>query len=287
MKVLLTGKKGQLGTEFLRFFKEKKDITLYAFSHQELDIGSLKDVLTIFDELQPDVVINCAAYNQVDRAEEDYPEAIRTNAIGPRNLAFASERTGALLVHYSTDYVFDGKKRSPYTEDDRPNPLSEYGKSKYLGELFIREETDRYLIFRVSWVFGPGKQNFIYKLLHWANTQPVLRISEDEVSVPTWTGTIVEVTWKAIERGLKGLYHLTTQGEVSRFEWARFVLDKLGIEKPVEPVSSSVFNLPARRPGYSVLDSSNLFKALSLEAPHWKETVEDFLKAYGHELEKA
>lgn len=276
MKVLLTGKNGQLGKQFQRFFA-RQDVTLYAYSHQELDVGCLQDVLSAVEQLRPDIVINCAAYNQVDLAEKDYPEAYRTNALGPRNLAYASEMTGAVLVHYSTDYVFDGQKGSPYTEDDRPNPLNEYGKSKYLGEVFVREETERFLIFRVSWVFGPGRQNFIYKLLQWVKTQPVLRVAEDEVSVPTWTGTIVEATYRAIEQGLRGLYHLTSNGEASRFEWARFVLETLGIEKAIEPVSSSVFLLPARRPGYSVLESSRLFRSVSLEQPHWKDAVREFL----------
>ncbi len=277
MKVLITGKKGQLGTEFQNFLS-KNQIDYLALSRQELDISELDLVLEVVESFRPSVIINCAAYNLVDRAETEYPQAYRVNALGPRNLAFAAKKVGALLVHYSTDYVFDGAKNIPYKEEDPPGPLNEYGKSKYLGELFVQEETREYLLFRVSWVFGPGRQNFIFKLLQWAREQPLLKVSTDEVSVPTWTRTIAEATLKAIEQGLRGLYHLVSAGHASRYEWAQFVLNCLGIEKPIEPVSSSVFNLPARRPKYSVMSSEKLFGILELSAPHWKQSVEEFLK---------
>jgi len=179
-------------------------------------------VKELFYREKPDIVINCAAYNLVDKAEEDYITAYKTNALGVRNLAYLSNKLNAFFVHYSTDYVFDGTKENGlYTEEDTPNPLNEYGKSKLTGERWIVEETENYLLFRVSWVYGRGKQNFIYKLIQWAKNNDYLKIAYDEISVPTSTRTIVEVTLKALDNGLTGLYHLTNSGYASRYEWAK------------------------------------------------------------------
>jgi len=194
--------------------------------------------------------------------------------------SFACERYKAFLVHYSTDYVFDGKKEALYIEEDRPNPLSEYAKSKYLGEVFVKEETERYLIFRVSWVYGEGKQNFLYKLTEWAKAQEHLRVACDEFSVPTSTRTIVEVTLKAIKDGLTGLYHLVNSGYTSRFEWAREFFRLKGINKFIYPAYQSDFNLPAKRPRFSAMSNEKICRALGIEIKDWKEEMEKVL-GYG------
>jgi len=277
MKFLITGAKGQLGTEFVRVLEEKNQ-KFYAFGKEELDIGNLEKVLEVFKSLRPDVVINCAAYNLVDKAEEEREKAFRVNALGPRNLAFACKKYGAFLIHYSTDYVFNGKKEGLYTEEDEPDPLSEYAKSKYLGEVFVKEESEDHLIFRVSWVYGRGKQNFIYKLMQWVEKQEYLRISCDEFSVPTSTKTIVEVSLKALNSGLKGLYHLVNSGYSSRYEWAQEVLKIKKIKKFIYPVYQSEFNLPAKRPRFSAMSNEKLCKILGIKIRHWKEELESFLK---------
>ncbi len=277
MKFLITGAKGQLGTEFVRVLEEKNQ-KFYAFGKEELDIGNLEKVLEVFKSLRPDVVINCAAYNLVDKAEEEREKAFRVNALGPRNLAFACKKYGAFLIHYSTDYVFNGKKEGLYTEEDEPDPLSEYAKSKYLGEVFVKEESEDHLIFRVSWVYGRGKQNFIYKLMQWVEKQEYLRISCDEFSVPTSTKTIVEVSLKALNSGLKGLYHLVNSGYGSRYEWAQEVLKIKKIKKFIYPVYQSEFNLPAKRPRFSAMSNEKLCKILGIKIRHWKEELESFLK---------
>jgi len=277
MKFLITGAKGQLGTEFVRVLEEKNQ-KFYAFGKEELDIGNLEKVLEVFKSLRPDVVINCAAYNLVDKAEEEREKAFRVNALGPRNLAFACKKYGVFLIHYSTDYVFNGKKEGLYTEEDEPDPLSEYAKSKYLGEVFVKEESEDHLIFRVSWVYGRGKQNFIYKLMQWVEKQEYLRISCDEFSVPTSTKTIVEVSLKALNSGLKGLYHLVNSGYGSRYEWAQEVLKIKKIKKFIYPVYQSEFNLPAKRPRFSAMSNEKLCKILGIKIRHWKEELESFLK---------
>lgn len=183
LRILITGAKGQLATEFIQTF-ESKGVDHKAFSREELDITNLSLLLKVLEDLKPTHVINCAAYNLVDKAETEPTDAYKVNAVGAYNLAIACAEIGAVLVHYSTDYVFDGKKEAPYVEEDQPNPLNEYGKSKLLGERLI-QQTDRYLIFRTSWVYGRGKQNFLYKLTQWSQSQEYLRIACDEFSVPT------------------------------------------------------------------------------------------------------
>jgi len=277
MKILITGAKGQLGQEFVKKL-QRENKKFLALPRDKLDISNLKQVLQVFEEYKPDVVINCSAYNLVDRAEEEKEIAYKTNAIGPKNLAFACQEYNTFLIHYSTDYVFDGKKETLYTEEDIPNPLSEYAKSKYLGEIFLKEETDRYLIFRVSWVYGEGKQNFIYKLLQWAQAQDYLKIACDEFSIPTSTRTIVEITLKAINAGLTGLYHLVNSDYASRYEWAKEVFRIKGIKKFIYPAYQADFNLPAKRPRFSAMSNEKICKNLGIKIKNWKEELREVLK---------
>lgn len=276
MKILISGAKGQLGQEFVRKL-EKEGKSFLSLGQNELDVSSLRQVLQIFEKYKPNIVINCSAYNRVDEAEKEKKMAYKTNAIGPKNLAFACEKCKAFLVHYSTDYVFDGKKEAFYAEVDEPNPLGEYAKSKYLGEIFLQEETENYLIFRTSWVYGRGTQNFLYKLVQWAKNQEYLKIACDEFSVPTSTKTIVEVTLRAVEEGLTGLYHLVNSGFTSRFEWAREFFKLKGINKFIYPVYQSDFNLPAKRPRFSAMSNYKISKILKVEITNWKDEMEEFI----------
>ena len=284
MKYLIIGKNGQLGREFLRVLGGDSagvgaGVSVSSVGREECDITDLNQILNLFEAIKPDIVINCAAYNQVDKAEEDYIEAFKVNSIGIRNIAFASKKYNSFLVHYSSDYVFDGKKENGlYTEEDIPNPLNEYGKSKLMGEQLLKEETDRYLIFRVSWVYGEGKQNFIYKLMQWAKNSEYLKIAYDEISVPTSTRTIANITLKAIENGLTGLYHLTNSGYASRYEWAKEILKIKNIDKFIKPVSSDIFELPAKRPKFSAMSNEKIKSLLNIDIKSWDEELEEILK---------
>jgi dTDP-4-dehydrorhamnose reductase len=274
MKYLIFGKDGQLAKEFQKkLTKENRDFL--ALSHQECNISDLNKVLEIFKSYKPDIVLNCAAYNLVDKAEEEYWNAYKTNALGVRNLAYLSKLYNSYLITYSTDYVFDGDKENGlYKEEDKPNPLNEYGKSKLTGEKWVLEENmQKYLIFRTSWVYGEGKQNFIYKLMQWAQKSEYLKIAYDEISVPTSTKTIVEVTLKSIEQGLTGLYHLTNSGYASRYEWAKEILRIKGINKFIYPVSKDIFNLPAKRAKFSAMSNEKICKDLNIEIEDWKESL--------------
>lgn len=275
MKVLLTGAGGQLGKAFGEYLVSL-NYEVWSFSREELDITNFKKVLEISKNFKPHVIINCAAYNLVDKAEEEFEKAFSVNVLGVQNLAIVAQQCKSFLIHFSTDYVFDGTKGDFYLEEDIPSPINTYGKSKLLGEIAITNILESYLIFRVSWVFGKGKRNFLVKVLDWCQEKEKLYVSCDEFSIPTYVNTIAEVAWKAFDVGLKGLYHLTGPDFCSRLEWAKFFLEKLGIKKKIIPVRAEVFNLPARRPFFSALDSSRLEEALGIRLPSWREEVERF-----------
>jgi dTDP-4-dehydrorhamnose reductase len=269
-KVLITGASGQLGKEFVKVFSSK-GIDFVALERKDLDVTNFEKVYKTLKEINPSVVINCSAYNQVDLAETEILKAFSTNAIGPYNLAITCREINAKLIHYSTDYVFDGIKKGLYTEEDSPNPLNQYARSKLLGEELVKQVLEDYLVLRVSWVYGEGRQNFIYKLLQWAKEREVLQIAFNEVSVPTYTGFIVEKTLNALEKGLTGLYHLVPRGYASRYEWAKLTLKLFRIEKVLIPVEKEIFNLPAKRPDFSAMSCEKIEKALGEEFEEWDE----------------
>lgn len=292
MKFLITGAKGQLAREFLRVLQgvtepgdKTKDFTLYALSSslialdkESMDVSDTSAVSEAISFYKPDVVINCAAYNLVDKAEEDFDTAFKVNALGPKTLAHVCKKYNTLLVHYGTDYVFDGEKKRFYTEEDEPNPINNYGKTKLEGERFLQEETDNFLLFRVSWVFGEGKQNFFYKLKQWITTQNVVKVVCDQISVPTYTEDIAKITARAIHEGLKGVYHLTNSGYASRYETARYFIEKLGLTDLILPVCSEYFSSRVKRPYFSALSNARIANILSISIPDWREGVDRFIK---------
>ena len=282
MNYLIVGKNGQLAKAFARRL-ESISAEYHAPDESRCDITNAAGIRDIVDSFRPGVIINCAAYNLVDRAEDERDAAFAVNAGGPRILAEAARDRGAFLVHFGSDYVFDGTKESDlYREEDATNPLNEYGRSKLAGEQAVQEVlAGRSLVLRLSWVFGEGQQNFIVKLLQWSRSQEFLRVASDEVSVPTWTETVVDATLRALEQGVTGLYHLTNSGYCSRYEWAREILRRKGIDKFVRPVSMDVFNLPAKRPRFSAMSSQRITDALNITPPSWEEAVGCFLEE-GH-----
>jgi dTDP-4-dehydrorhamnose reductase len=277
MKYLISGAQGQLAREFQKTL-EKLDHTVAAFDREGLDISDSRVVNDKITEHNPDVVMNCASYNLVDKAEEDFDAACGVNATGVRNLAVACKNKDILLVHYSTDYVFDGTKEDFYTEEDEPNPVSKYGESKLQGEQLLRQEADNFLLFRVSWVFGEGKSNFLHRLSEWARKNRTLKIVSDQVSVPTYTEDIVNVTMFALNKGLRGMYHLTNSGYASRYEFARYYLEQMEMDNLVMPVTSDYFPSPAKRPYFSAMSNRKLSQALNIDIPDWKLGVERYIK---------
>ncbi len=277
MRILIVGKKGQLAKEFVKYLSNT-NINYSAFPKEKLDVSNINTVLNVVEDYKPDIIINCSAYNLVDRAEEYPYEAMKINAIGVHNLVFACLEKGITLIHYSTDYVFDGEKAGLYTEDDQPNPINEYGKSKLFGENIIRSSLENYLIFRVSWLYGEGENNFLYKLSQWAKSQEYLRVACDEFSVPTSTRIVVEITLKALKEGLTGLYHLTNSDYCSRYELAKEYFKLANIKKFIYPAYQAEFNLPAKRPRFSAMSNEKISRILNVDIPTWKEELESFVK---------
>ncbi len=277
MKYLILGASGQLGKEFVRRLSSE-GFPFTAFSREELDITNSALLRERVVELRPKAVINCTAYNQVDWAEVEYERALQVNALSVLYLAMICREVGAILVHYSTDYVFDGTKEDLYREEDSPNPLNKYGWSKYIGEKLLLSFGDNCLIFRTSWVYGEGKQNFLHKLNEWVRKQDYLRIACDEFSVPTSTRTIVEVTLLALQKGLTGLYHLVNTGYASRYEWAKEYFKIKGIKKFIYPAYQHEFNLPAKRPRWSAMSNEKICKELGIEIPEWQAQLKEDLK---------
>lgn len=276
MRALITGAKGQLGMAFAAEF-ERQGWDYAAADVDKLDVTSLADVMAALSSYKPGLVINCAAYNLVDKAEAEPDKAFAVNAEGPRNLAFAAEKMEFKLLHFGTDYVFDGAKGAPYVESDPAAPLNAYGRSKLAGEEHALGAPGA-LVFRLSWVFGRGEQNFIHKLWGWAAGPGPLRISADEVSVPTRASDVVDASLAALGRGLTGLWHLTNTGACSRLDWARLILKESGLEKEIVPASMADFKLPARRPAYSAMSNAALRGELDLAIPTWQEATAEFIR---------
>lgn len=274
---LITGSNGQLAKEFQKFFRSHK-VKFAAPSESQLDIADFKKTQDVISRLKPTTILNCAAYNLVDDAEGKSSQAFRVNSSAVENLALVCRLQKIFLVHYSTDYVFDGKKGDFYNESDRPNPVNKYGLSKLQGELAIRKNLNQFLIFRLSWVFGQGKQNFLCKVLQWAKKGAILKINSDEVSVPTYTKDVVHATMRALEKNLRGIYHLTNSGYASRYEWAKYFIGKAGLKNTVIPVPSDHFPTKARRPIASLMSNAKISKKLGIVIPPWEDAVDRFVK---------
>jgi dTDP-4-dehydrorhamnose reductase len=279
MKYLITGKNGQLAKAFAKRFEELS-FDYLAPEESRCDITNSDVIGKLVESYRPGAIINCAAYNLVDRAEQERDRAYAVNAEGPRVLAEAARDQGAFLVHFGSDYVFDGKKENGlYREDDPTNPLNEYGKTKLAGEQAVIEVLETHsILFRLSWVFGTGQQNFIHKFLERVKRGEPLTVTYDEFSVPTWTETVVDVTMRALEQGATGLYHCTNSGYCSRFEWAKMILRQQGIDKFIRPVSMDTFKQPAQRPKFSAMDNRTIAELLNLSIMEWDEAVVKFIK---------
>jgi dTDP-4-dehydrorhamnose reductase len=232
MNIVLFGKNGQLGWEFQRTLPLLGDVI--SLDREELDLCDLHTVQRTLNELKPDLVINASAYTDVDRAEKEPDLALKINALAPGIMAETSRKLGAVFIHYSTDYVFDGQKGTPHTESDLTNPLNMYGKSKLQGEDHIQQAGDAYLILRTSWVYSLRGNSFVNKVLEWSRKNSLLRIVEDQVGNPTWARLLAEITILLLAqnqgnryeklRGRSGVYHLAGSGYTSRYGWAKQIL---------------------------------------------------------------
>lgn len=283
MKILLTGAAGQLGRELKRSLACLGEVI--ACDHGQLDLTSATALRETVRHLAPSAIVNAAAYTAVDRAESEPMLAQAVNAEAPGVLAEEARRLGALLIHFSTDYVFDGRKPSPYTEADATAPLSVYGRSKREGEQAILNSGARYLILRTSWVFGLHGANFLKTMLRLGHERDELRVIDDQVGAPTWTRHLADVSAQILCRkeSSQGIYHLTSAGATSWHGYAEAIFDAglqqgLLTKKPkVHRITSADYPLPARRPQNSRLDCSRFTTDFALTLPDWRVGLADCL----------
>ena len=293
MKILLYGHKGQVGWELQRSLQPLGELVTIEFDSKELcgDLSRLDDLSETVVRVQPDVIVNAAAHTAVDKAESE-PDLVRTmNALAPGRLAESAQKIGAWLVHYSTDYVFDGSGKAPWREDDVKGPLSVYGRTKLEGEQLIAANCQRHLIFRTSWVYAARGGNFAKTMLRLGQERERLTVIDDQVGAPTGAELLADVTAHALRQALAkpdlaGIYHLVAGGETSWHGYAQFVLDQAraaGVVLKVAPdavqaVPTTAFPTPARRPLNSRLATDKLQQAFGLRLPPWQVGVARMLR---------
>ena len=274
--VLLTGANGQLGQDFQKLF-DRLGIKYTATDYQELDITNKEKVRECMENNNFTIVINCAAYNNVDKAEEEVEKCYALNAYAPKNLAEICKEKNIIFVTYSTDFVFDGEKEIPYTEEDTPNPLSIYSKAKLEGEKYSLEYEKTFII-RTSWVFGMGNNNFCKQVINWSKDRDILKIVDDQVSSPTYSKDLAEFSWDLTQTDKFGLYHFSNSGEASKYEQAEYILKRIGWSGKLERAKTDDFPLKAKRAKYSKLDSSKIEKVVDKKILHWKDGIDRFLE---------
>ncbi len=279
-RVLITGATGLLGRA-LTAEARARGLEVFPLHREELDVTDPEAVDAALHDAAPGVVFNCAAFSNVDAAESEPRKALAVNRDGARNVAEAAAREGALMVHISTDYVFDGRKESPYLPTDQPAPLNRYGISKLAGEMAVREAAPEHLIVRTSWLFGEGSAGFVGFVRRALDAPPsdCLTIVSDEWSRPTWVADLAPALLELVEKGARGCLHLANAGSCSRLELALEIRSVLGSEITLCPVPAEEFGAPARRPHYSVLDLSDGERILGRALPHWGEALRRFLSA--------
>lgn len=273
MKILLTGYKGQVGAELEKTMQALG--TVLPTDRTTVDLAANDALRRAIREAKPDIVVNAAAYTAVDKAESEPDLASQINGTAPGVMAEEVKRLGALLVHYSTDYVFDGQKTSPYTEEDAPHPLSAYGRTKLEGEQRIQASGCRHLILRTSWVYGPHAANFYRIIERKALAGEAMRMVDDQTSVPTPAKFLAAYTVRLIQAQATGLANLVPSGRASRYEFAREVVRVLGSRSTVDRAKSSDFPSPARRPSYSVLGNARAASIVGAPLPDWRQALAD------------
>jgi dTDP-4-dehydrorhamnose reductase len=299
--ILLIGKTGQIGAELCRLLPSLGKVV--AMDRRQMDLTKPEEVRRAIGELQPDWIVNATAYTAVDQAEKEETMARIVNSDAPALMAVEAKKIGAVLVHYSTDYVFDGLKNSPYDEHDSTNPLNAYGRTKLVAEQAIRDSGVPHLIFRTAWVYATSGRNFMLTVLRLAAQKEELRMVRDQVGAPTWSREIAAATTKIlgqlVNQGREklpiskasGTYHMTAAGETNWCEFARAILDEASrtdrsvawiatasggrplIARRVVPITTEEYPTPARRPAYSVLSNARLQQAFGLHLPDWRSQL--------------
>ncbi len=276
MKILVVGCKGMLGTELTDMLREAHETI--GIDVDQLDITDNAKTMAFIKEIAPDMVINCAAYTNVDGCETEVLLAYRVNATGPKNLAIACNEGNIPLVHISTDYVFDGKKGTPYEEDDVTNPLSVYGKSKLAGEQNVKNHCSRHYIIRTQWLYGKNGPNFVKTMLKMFKEKKSLRVVNDQFGQPTYVKDLCRAIVDLIEQPDYGTYHVTNQGIISWFDFANDILELSGlVGVTIAPCTTEQFPRPATRPAYAPLENFHMQLIGKRATRHYKEALKEYI----------
>ena len=286
--ILLIGKIGQVGWELRRTLAPLARVTCVDFP--EIDLTSGDSIRQWVRDTRPNIVINAAAYTAVDKAESEPDKAMSINGVAPGILAEEAKKLGALMVHYSTDYVFDGSKTTPYVETDSPNPLGAYGRTKLAGDEAVRAAGGAHLIFRLCWVYGARGQNFMLTMMRLARERETLRVVGDQLGCPTWSRMIAEATAQAVKQAvaardigvLTGTYHLASSGTTSWHGFADAIIKLMPADGKkcvrVEAITTAEYPTPTKRPAYSVLSCDKLQRAFGLRLPPWDDSLKQVLE---------
>ena len=287
--ILIIGKIGQVGWELRRTLAPLGRIVAVDFP--EIDLTNIDSVFKWTRETKPQIIVNAAAYTAVDKAENEPEKCQQINGVAPGVLAEEARKLSALLVHYSTDYVFDGTKSTPYTEEDAPNPLGAYGRSKLAGDHAVLAVDGHHLIFRLCWVYGARGQNFMLTMMRLAREREKLRVVRDQFGCPTWSRMIAETTALALKQvlaardhgALKGVYHLAASGQTNWHGFAESIIELMPDTgkkcQSIEAIPTSEYPLPAKRPAYSVLSCERLQRTFGLQLPDWKESLKQVMES--------
>lgn len=272
---LVTGGKGQLATCIKDITKDINDLNFIYVDVDQLDITDLNAVNTFFINNEISYCINCAAYTAVDNAERNKDIAEKVNVLGVRNLANACKSNQSVLIHISTDFVFDGLQTSFYNEEDKENPLSIYGLTKLQGEIAIAESLKEHFILRTSWLYSEHGQNFLKTMLRLGSERDSLGVVADQIGTPTYAGDLAKVIVAIIdkEKPRFGTYHYSNEGVASWYDFAKAIFDISNTKVDISPIKTQAYPTPAKRPNFSVLDKSKIKNALELEIPYWRDSL--------------
>lgn len=280
-KILVTGCNGQLGRAINQVYTPEVTegtVEIINTDVSNLDITSINDVVRVVEECRPDVIINCAAHTNVNKCESDWDNAYKINAIGPRNLSIAASKTGAKLIHVSTDYVFDGESDRPYTEFDATQPCGAYGKTKLEGEKFVKQFADRFFIVRTAWLYGDGN-NFVKTMLKLSETNEEVKVVADQFGTPTSALELARMIHYIEPTGNYGVFHGTCEGSCSWADFATAIFRLAGKNTMVKYITTAEYPTPAKRPAYSVLDNYMLRLTTDYVMADWKDALSEYMNS--------
>lgn len=280
MKILILGHKGMLGSDLFQRLIACHDVV--GKDIDDLDIASRGDCRDVVLEIEPDVVINAAAYTDVDGCETERERCFAVNAEGVKNIALACQDREIRIVHFSTDYVFDGKKGTPYVEDDECNPMNAYGCSKREGELYLQEFSNNFVLIRSAWLYGRNGKNFVKTIIEKAKSKNTVEVVDDQRGSPTFTWDLSAAVQLLIEGQHSGIFHITNRGNCSWYEFALKIVQIAGLETVIKPIKSQELKRKAKRPHYSVLSNRRFFETTGKTMRFWQIALEDFIGRTGY-----